>query len=128
MNNEIRDKMRNIVEKAKKDKDILALALFGSSLKGKGRDIDLCLYLKRKMTNREMSRKKIEFSGRAKNDVDIQIFQQLPMYIRIRVVREGMILFCKDEGLLYEIAFRTIKEFNLYEKVYEMYLERVKNG
>ncbi|MGQ9719234.1 MAG: hypothetical protein ACUVWK_05295 [Nitrososphaerales archaeon] len=54
--------------------------------------------------------------------VQVHIFQNLPIFMRIRVLKEGKILFCKDEGMLYEIAFKTIKEFEDFKKYYKEYL------
>jgi len=124
MNQEI----KKILNKAKKDKKVIAVALFGSSLKSRGRDIDICLFLNKKYSNLEMSKKQLEFLKGISNKFDIQIFQQLPLYIRIRILREHKILLCKNSDLLYEIAFSTIKEFGFFKKTYEMYLDAVKNG
>ncbi len=119
--------INKIIKKAKKDRDVLAVALFGSSLKGKGRDVDICIFLKEKLGNLEMSKKGLEFLAGLPDKFDVNIFQQLPVYIRARILK-GKILFVKDEDALYEIAFSTIKEFESYKKLYEMYLENVKNG
>ena len=117
-----------IIQKAKKDKEILAVALFGSQVKGNGRDIDICLILDRKHQNIEMSRKKLDFLAESENRTDIQIFQQLPIYIRIRVIKDGKILFCRNLDKLYELAFETIKEFDLFKRSYETYLNVIENG
>jgi|SRR3989344_3540816 len=114
-----------LIEKAKKDKNIIAVALYGSSLHGKGRDIDICLFLDKKYPNLSMSKKRLKFLSHF--NYDIQIFQQLPIYIRKRILK-GKILYAKDENKLYEIAYDTIKEFNYFEKHYKTYLEHVKNG
>ncbi len=117
-----------ILEKIKKDKEVIAAALFGSSLKGKGRDIDLCIFLGKKINNKEATKKRIALSGQFGDKFDINIFQQLPIYVRIRIIKEGKIIFCRDEDRLYEIAFDTVKEFDSYKNLYEMYLSEVKNG
>ena len=124
MNKEIK---KNI-EKAKKDNKIIAVALYGSSLKGKGRDIDICIFLDKKYSNIKMSKKKLEFLKINNEDKDIQIFQQLPIYIRIRIIKDGEIIHCKNSDLLYDIAFDTMKEFGFYKKIYDLYLQEVKNG
>jgi len=119
--------VKKIVGLLNKDKDVLAVALFGSSLKGRGRDVDICIFLNR-IGNKEATRKKIRLSGQLGDKYDISIFQQLPIYIRTRILKEGKILFCMDDDKLYEIAFDTIKEFDSYKKLYEMYLDKVENG
>jgi len=120
-------KIKGLINKAKNDKKVIAVALYGSSLNGNGHDIDICIFLDKKYSNLEMSQKRLEFL-KSFDSFDIQIFQQLPIYIRNRILKEGKILFCKNLDLLYEIYFATIKEFNFFEKLYNMYLEEVKHG
>lgn len=67
----------------------------------------------------------IRYSGSLPNKYDLSVFQKLPLYIRQRVLKDGKILLCKNTPLLYDIAFQTIKEFNLYEKGYRLYLEEL---
>lgn len=117
-----------IIQKAKNDKKILAVALFGSSVKGDGRDMDICLVLDRKYPNIEMSRKKLDFLAESEDKTDIQIFQQLPIYIRVSVIKDGEILFCKNLDKLYDLVFEAIKEFELFKRSYETYLNVVKKG
>lgn len=124
----INKEIKKLIERAKKDRKIIAVALFGSSLKRKGRDIDICLFLDKKYPNLEMSKKRLEYLGEVSDKMDIQIFQQLPIYIRARILKECKILLEKNSDLLYEIAFDTIKEFGFYKKLYVMYLNEVKNG
>ncbi|PIN78061.1 nucleotidyltransferase [Candidatus Woesearchaeota archaeon CG10_big_fil_rev_8_21_14_0_10_34_12] len=116
------------IERIGKDERVIAVALFGSSLKGIGRDIDVCVFLGKDYSNLEMSRIKLDFLKNAGKNIDVQIFQQLPVYIKVRVLKEGKILFCNNEDELYEIAFSTIKEFGFFKKAYEMYLNEVENG
>jgi hypothetical protein len=58
-------------------------------------------------------------------DLDIKIFQQLPLYVRRRVLKEGIVLLVKDEDQLYELAFRTAKEFEDFKHIYRDYLEAI---
>lgn len=122
------DRISEVLRKMRKDRKIIAVALFGSSLKGKGRDIDLCVFLDKKYSTLEMARKQLELLKVSGRGMDIQIFQHLPIYIRIRILKEGKIVFCNNSDLLYGIAFNTIKEFGFYKKLYEMYMERIENG
>lgn len=114
-----------LIERAKKDGDILAAIVFGSfARKEKYSDIDVCLVLKRKTEPLKMSKIKLAYLKDFPS-LDIQIFQQLPLYIRIRILKEGKILFCGNTGLLYDTAFAAIKEFEDYKHVYKSYLEGV---
>lgn len=116
-----------LMEKIKADKDVVAVLLFGSLARNEpNRDTDICIVLSKKYTNLEMSKKRLSYTSLVNNKIDIQIFQQLPLYIRKRILKEGKILLCKDEDALYNIAFSAIKDYNLYEKVYTAYLNSVR--
>lgn len=123
------DRLDKLIDKARQDKGILAVFLFGSlarSVDYKGSDIDICLVLEPdSYTSIELSQKKLEYLDSF--DMDVQIFQQLPLYIRIRIVKEGKTLFCRDEHKLYQIAFRTIQEFADFEHIYRDYLKEVQS-
>jgi hypothetical protein len=75
-----------------------------------------------------MSRKKLEYMKGAGNMLDIQIFQQLPLYIRHRVLKEGRFIITKDRDKLYDQAVLTAKELEDFRPLYMRYLEAVKNG
>jgi predicted nucleotidyltransferase len=124
----IKNRLEQIVENAKQDEDVLAIFLFGSFVKErKFRDVDVCLVLSKKLSNIEMSRKRLEYLAKFP-EFDIQIFQQLPIFIRIRILKEGKCLCCKNEDLLYDLAFKTIREFEDFKPYYKAYLESVLNG
>jgi hypothetical protein len=52
-------------------------------------------------------------------------FQALPLYIRHRVLKEGQVLFVRDEDLLYEVAFRMVQAFEDFKPIYYRYLEQI---
>ncbi|MBU7026671.1 MAG: nucleotidyltransferase domain-containing protein, partial [Theionarchaea archaeon] len=90
-------------------------------------DIDVCIVLyPGKYKNLYLSEKRLNLMV-ALEDFDIQIFQQLPMYMRTRVLK-GKVIFCRDEKVLYEVAIQTIREFEDYEKIYDEYLRGVARG
>lgn len=112
--------LNQLETKMEKDPDILAVILYGSYARGEeARDVDLCLVLFPEKLKNSLY-KRIEYSYH--EQVDVQVFQDLPLYIRPRVIKEGMVLHVKDEDLLYEIAIKTAKEFELYRPKYELYL------
>ena len=116
-----------LVSKAKRDKSVLAVMVFGSYARGeRHKDIDICLVLKKETGNGAMSRKRLAYVS--ESGLDVHVFQQMPLYIRVRVLREGKILFCRDMDALYDIASRTVREFAYFEPAYKGYLEAVKHG
>lgn len=52
---------------------------------------------------------------------DIQIFQQLPLYIRVRVLK-GRVVYAPDERFLYDIAYATIRDFADFAQRYYDYI------
>ncbi len=122
--------LQTLIQKASQDQDILAVMLFGSHARGEARadsDVDICL-----MLAPAANPDKIGFDKRllymAEFNIDAHIYQQVPLYIRQRILQEGRILFCRDEQVLYEIACHTITEFADYEHIYRDYLKEVEHG
>ena len=115
----------SVVKKAKKDKVVLAVLLFGSRVKNEVRensDTDVCLVLHPgEYSNIVLSKKRLEYSAGYDRDMDIQVYQQLPLYVRKRILESHKILYCKKDSELYEIAFSTLDEFGYMEKFYEDY-------
>ena len=125
-------KLNQLVDIAKQDKDILAILIFGSVARGEqhnNSDIDICLMLmpqRQPYENIFMSRKRLEYLS--KFDMDIHIYQQMPLYIKKRILKEGKVIFMRNENLLYHLAIKTIKEFEDYKHIYYDYLEEVAKG
>jgi len=44
------------------------------------------------------------------------------------VFKEGVVLFCRDEEALYEMAFQTAQQFEDFRHIYNAYLEGVARG
>jgi len=122
--------LQGLISKAKEDEDILAVVLFGSAARGEaqaGSDLDVCLllYPRRESPERQLaSRKLMEYLEYAA-ELDLHLFQLLPLYIRHRVLKEGKVLYCRDEDKLYELAFRTAQVFEDFKHLYREYLEEV---
>ena len=119
--------MDRILDHAKEDQEVLAVILFGSRARGEATaesDVDVCLVLESRNDDPlRLSRKKLEylrFEG-----LDVQVFQQLPLYVRRRVMGEGKVRFVRDEERLYELAFRTAQAFEDFKHHYYDYLEKV---
>jgi predicted nucleotidyltransferase len=124
------NQISQVLQTARLDSQALALILFGSQTRGEQTavsDTDLCLVLTpAPYTPLELSEKKLEYL--AKFSVDIHIFQQRPLYVKHRVLRDGEVLFCRDEDMLYELVFTVIREYSDFEHVYRDYLKEVANA
>ena len=122
-----------LMGKARQDQDVLAIIVFGSRARGDDgptSDLDICLVLQPKdYSALKLSRKRLEYlKCFSMPGLDIHVYQQLPLYIRKRILQEGEILFCRDEEVLYELAFHTVQEFEDFRHIYYSYLEGVARG
>lgn len=118
--------LRRLLEEAAEDPEVLAVIQFGSTVLGEATassDIDVSLVLHLEEADRlVLSRKLLDYAGL---NLDLHIFGLLPLYIRRRALKEGRVLFCRDEDQLYELAFRTAQAFEDYRHIYREYLEEV---
>ena len=116
-----------VLAKARKDGDVVAVFLFGSRARGEsvpGSDTDVCLVLRPgNYDPMVLQRKRLSYLK--EGNADVHIFSQLPLYIRRRVLKEGKILQCQDDDLLYEIAFRTAQAFEDFRHIYNGYLKEL---
>lgn len=124
--------LKKIIEKARRDRDVLAVILFGSHARKEAKpssDVDVCLMLKpKKLSKLFMSSKKLEYLSLASPKYDVQIFQQLPSFIRVRILKEGKILLNKNYDEMFKIALDSIKEFDLFKKHYLYCIKSVAYG
>ena len=90
--------------------EVEAIYLFGSYAKGNAKptsDIDICV-----LTGREIPKQvKEEILSNSSRGIDISIFWDLPPTIRFRVLKEGKLLYKKDEIGLQRIKVDTLKSY-----------------
>jgi predicted nucleotidyltransferase len=119
--------LERLLLKARQDGDVLAVLLFGSRARGEAApdsDVDVCLVLQaRRYDPLALSLKKLEYLKMG--GLDVHVYQQLPLYIRRRVLKEGEVLYVRDEEALYETAFRTARAFEDFKHHYHAYLDEV---
>jgi len=120
------ERLQKLIKRAEADEDILAVIVYGSYARGEPfRDIDICIVLFPHSEDKS-SEKRLEYSDY--EDIDVHVFKELPLYIRQRVLKDGKVVHCKNEDLLYDIAIKTVKEYEDFKPRYRMYLEGVLNG
>jgi len=119
--------LARLMQRATQDTAVLAVMLYGSAARGEATamsDLDVCLVLTpQRRTSAQMSAQRLEYVQEF--DLDVQVFQQLPLYIRQRVLRDGRVLFVRDEDQLYEVAYRTIQACADFRPRYQAYLDEV---
>ena len=101
--------------------------LFGSQILDKANpmsDYDFAVYLD--MNDKERFKFRIKFGAQLPDKFDLQIFQDLPLYVQKEVLR-GKIIYAKEIKFIYDTAYITIKKFKDFKKAYYDYirLERI---
>ena len=119
--------LERLIALVRSDDDVLAAILFGSRARGDhhvGSDVDVCLVLASgRPGGASASRKQLAYASQV--DLDVHVFQRLPLYIRRRVLKEGRVLFVRDEDALYDLAYRTARAYESFRPRYEAYLAEV---
>ena len=122
--------LAHLVNRVKHDPEVLAALLFGSRARGdatSGSDYDVCLVLAAEpSSDLAATHKRLEYL--MESDLDLVLFHQLPLHIRSRVLKEGVILFVRDEESLYALAIRTARAFEDFRHIYREYLDQVARG
>ncbi len=119
-----------LIAKAAQDSSVLAVLMFGSAARGEPgptSDVDICLVLQpERSRGTAMSERRLEYL--AEFDLDVHVFQQLPLQVRRRVLREGCVLLSKDDDALYRLASHTAQVFEDFRPAYQRYLDAVLHG
>ncbi len=99
--------IKKIVKDLSKNKKVYSIFLFGSYLKNFGNlsDIDICIIGKLN----ENEKKKILRDSPEK--FDISFFEELPIFIKVRVFKDGKELFVRNKNKIEEIKSNTLKEY-----------------
>ena len=90
--------------------DVIALVIFGSVARGQARsisDIDLCIVTPKDLP--QSSRWDLISYGSEK--IEVNLFCDLPITIRFRVIREGRVMCLKRPLLFHRIKAETVREY-----------------
>ena len=121
MNKEVKKFLKKL--KARKDfHRVKFVILFGSQTTGKANkmsDYDFAVYYEGDKKERFQFR--ISFGGQISDNFDLQVFQDLPIFVRKEVLK-GKIIYAEDLSFVYESAYETIKEFDDFKKYYYDYI------
>ncbi len=97
--------------------------LYGSSVTANSTDrsdIDICFYYEIR-DQEELHKLLLKISGAFPDKFDVQMFQLLPLYVRMEVFK-GKLIYAEDKGFVHDIARKTIEEYNDFEPRYKYIL------
>ncbi len=114
------DEISGVVEAIKAEKGVEAIYLFGSHAAGKAKpysDIDICV-----VTGR--SARKGSIRSHSSEKIDTNIFWDLPLNIRYRVIKEGKLLYAKNELTVHRISVDTVLFYLDFKPVLDRHFSR----
>lgn len=127
LNEEQRERIKKkMADFLHKKPDIIFAYLHGSFLEGHFRDIDVAVYLT-KITEREA----VQYELNLENELgkftgswaDVRILNHAPLSFRFSVIKNGILLFSKDERIRCDFECLTIVEYqdvDFLRKIYRM--------
>jgi len=120
------DRFLKIIKSMKEFKRVEFVILYGSVAREremKSSDIDICIYYRAKKEE-EMSRFRLKLlSELCRDEYDVQIFQQVPLYMRKEILK-GQVLYAREREFLYKIALEAIKDFESFKPRFYDYIYR----
>ncbi len=96
--------------------------LFGSVSKGKQTplsDVDLCVSLN--LPAKERLRARMHLLGKLSEHYDVQIFEDLPLYMK-KSVLAGTLIHCRSQPQLIQRALNVIADYEDFEPIYNYYV------
>jgi len=119
----IRDVTERIRRLDHEDK-VQFIVLYGSLAEGRrGKLSDIDLAVGHEGNKKERFNFRLKTLGELDDKFDVQIFQDLPLYIKVEVLK-GKVLYARNMKLLNEIALETLKEFEFFKPHFLDYIYR----
>jgi predicted nucleotidyltransferase len=115
--------LSDILKRLSQMKSVSAIFIFGSYCSGRMRedsDIDIAVLVKK-----ANEKEKFNILGEGGGRFDISIFERLPLIIQFRVLKEGKLVFCKDEKYLHDVKFKILREYLDYALFANQFYRRV---
>ncbi|MEK6925784.1 MAG: nucleotidyltransferase domain-containing protein [Nanoarchaeota archaeon] len=116
------EKIQEIADEISKAKNVEAVYLFGSYASEKNTplsDIDLCIIGN---LNEKEKNKAFEFLS---DNLDISLFNDLPIIIKSRVLKEGKLLAVKNIKFLHKLKIKTFREYLDFKHIINRYCQEV---
>lgn len=88
------------------DDQVMGVLIYGSWAKGdfyEKSDIDVCIVAPNARDKMELYRKIL--SGIHDDRYDLRIFELLPLYLKMAVIDQGVVVYARDVGELYEYFY-----------------------
>lgn len=122
-----RAKIEDAVETIKKldhEQKVQFIILYGSLAGGKhGKLSDIDIAIGHAGDRRQRFDFRVRVLGELGDEFDVQIFQDLPLYVRMEVLK-GKVLYVRDMRTSSEMALETIRDFEFFQPRFLDYIYR----
>lgn len=136
----LKERLPRLIEVFKKRPEINALYLFGSYARDKLKplsDIDIAALLKKGVSRADYWNLRLELMNKAAailgtDEIDFVILNEAPFELRYNILKEGKILFCRNEKERQEFQERAVLDYldtqALREEGFLHLRQRIKEG
>ncbi len=104
--------VKKLTEVLRGKEEVIFAYLHGSFLTGNFRDVDVAVYLTESKDVSYELNLEVELKEILKLPVDVRILNSAPLSFRFNVIKNGLILFSRDERARSEFESRTISEYH----------------
>jgi len=113
---------------------VLFAYLFGSQATGNVTpmsDVDIAVYFEKRLSSTEQFRLRLHLIGvlgeaLQRNDVELAVLNDDDIVLRYEVVKNGKVIFCRDQSAKNEFFVRTISEYLDTEPMRAFHYEKMK--
>lgn len=115
----------NIISNLEVREEIIFAYLHGSFLEDYFRDVDVAVYLMKVGSKKEVLQYELSLERELEEitgfPVDIRIINYAPLSFRFKVIRDGILLFSKDERIRSDFESLSIVEYHDFNFIRKMY-------
>ncbi|MEN4018374.1 MAG: nucleotidyltransferase domain-containing protein [Methanobacterium sp.] len=115
----------NIASALELKEEIIFAYIHGSFLEDYFRDVDVAIYLKKVGSKKEILQYELALERELEEivgfPVDIRIINYAPLSFRFKVIRDGVLLFSKDEGIRSDFESLSIVKYHDFNFIRKMY-------
>ncbi len=140
INHNLKERLPALIEGFKNDPRINSLYLFGSYARDKIKplsDIDIAVLLRKSVAKKEYWDIKLELLNKAMtalgtDEIDFVLLNEAPYELRYNILKEGRILFCRNEKEKVEFQEKAVMDYldthALREEGFFHLKERIREG
>ncbi len=116
----------------KKESNVIGAFIYGSYAKGKQTntsDIDIAILTKNKLTRKESTEKRIQYSlslsKLLKKNVDVVLLRDAPLLLRFNIFKEGKKVYAADREMVTCFTARAIVEYLDFKPLEDFFFDNM---